>query len=265
MTKGLILVTFIAVISSTNAQIDIYNEDFDSGAPVGFTIVDNDGLTPDASVSEFSSAWIRLADPENTSDTVMGSTSYFDPSGQADRWLITPGILLGSYGNRFYWEARSHDASFPDTYYVLISSTDTQLSSFTDTIGYVVEEFATWTSRDVDLTSYGYNDETVYIAFVNRTNDGFKLYIDDLRAEKESDLSVAPIAQFNPVIYPNPAQNKLSVNVEGFISAEIVSLNGVSLIQSTNSEMNVSDLPSGVYFVRISVPSGELVQKLIKN
>ncbi len=265
MTKGLILVTFLAVVSSTYAQIDIYNEDFDAGAPVGFTIVDNDGLTPHPSVSEFTSAWIRMADPDNTSDTVMGSTSYFDPVGQADRWLITPGIALGSYGNRFYWEARSHDASFPDTYYVLISSTDTQLSSFTDTIGYVVEEFATWTSRDVDLTSYGYNDVTVYIAFVNRTYDGFKLYIDDLRAEKESDLSVTPLAQLNPVVYPNPAQNHVSVSVEGFISAEIVTLSGTSLVQSTEETMDISDLPSGVYLVKIKVPSGELVKKLIKN
>lgn len=265
MTKGLIFATIITFVSTTYAQIDIYNEDFDAGVPVGFTIVDNDGLTPNAAVSEYTSAWIRVADPENTSDTVMGSTSYFDPVGQADRWLITPGIALGDYGNRFYWEARSHDASFPDTYYVLISSTDTQLSSFTDTIGYVVEEFATWTFRDVDLSSYGFNNTTVYIAFVNRTNDGFKLYIDDLRAEKESDLSLPNLDELSVSIYPNPTKDQLFVNVQGFVSLEITALDGASVMTSNTSKVNVSELSEGAYFVKISTESGEVVRKFIKN
>ena len=265
MIKGIILVTLVALTSNAFSQIDIYTEDF-SGTPVGFTIVDNDGLTPNAAVSEFTEAWIQLADPDSLADTVMGSTSFFDPIGIADRWLITPAITLGSYGNRFYWEAKSHDASFPDDYYVLISTTDTQLSSFTDTIGYIIEEFDTWTLRDVDLTANGYNDVTVHIAFVNRTYDGFKLYIDDIRAEKENDLSLpAPGFNVTYLIYPNPTKGQLFVSVSEFMSLEIISLDGISLITSKEANVDLSDLPNGIYFVRIRVPSGELTQRFIKN
>ena len=90
------------------AQTEVYNEDFQSGIPVDFTIVDNDGLTPDASVAEYTDAWIHLVDPDDTAqtDSVMGSTSYFSPTGQADRWMITPAITLGSFGNTLFWERK---------------------------------------------------------------------------------------------------------------------------------------------------------------
>jgi len=179
MNKTLIA---IALLIGTQAmgQIEIYNEDFQSGLPVDYLIVDNDGLTPDPQVIDFADAWIELVDPDNAADTIMGSTSFFDPVGQADRWLITPAITLGAYGNFLYWEAKSHDPSFPDGYYVMASSTDTQISSFTDTLVIISAELEDWTSREVNLSEKLLDGQTIYIAFVNRTDDGFKLYVDDI-------------------------------------------------------------------------------------
>ena len=268
MNKGLIIGIFAISSVSSIAQTEILNEDFESGAPVAFTIVDNDGMTPNAQTAQFTEAWTRMADPSDTSavqDTVMGSTSYFEPTGTANRWLITPPLVLGAYGNFFYWEARSHDPSFPDNYSVLVSTTDDQISSFTDTIGLIQQEFATWFQRDIDLSANGYASQTIYIAFVNTTNDGFALYVDDIRAEIEDPVGIDELVEIAVTVYPNPVSDVLKVQSEANIELlELVSLSGAILMTSVDSEMNVSDLKNGAYFVRIVTEEGTVVRSFVK-
>ncbi len=262
---GIALLSLLSEMSI--AQTVIYTEDFESGAPLAFTIVDNDGLTPNTVVSEFTSAWIRLADPDNSNDTVMGSTSFFEPVGQADRWLITPAITLGAYGNVLSWEAKSHDASFPDDYLVVVSSTDTQLASFIDTVGDVFQENETWTNRSVNLSTYGLDNQTVYVGFVNRTNDGFKLYIDDIQMLIEDTLSIDDLSiQINVRAYPNPATSLLKVNRDDVLSMTIVGMGGKELlyIESSN-QITIDALENGHYLLYVSTAKGNRVLSFVKN
>ncbi len=263
--KHIASIISLAVAGMSLAQVEVYNEDFESGAPIDYTLVDNDGNTPNAAVSEFTEAWIRLADPDNPSDTVMGSTSYFDPVGEADRWLITPALNLGTYGNILYWEARSHDPSFPDDYYILISITDTQLSSFIDTVGYIQQENADWTSRSTNLSSYGYNNQPVHLAFVNRTDDGFKLYVDDIRLEIEDPVGISEISPLNVQIYPNPTVDE--VNIKAPENSEIVctSLDGKSVYSGTNQHISTTGWESGIYFVTVLSGNQSVTYRVIKQ
>lgn len=268
MNKGLIIGFFAISSVSAIAQTEIFSEDFESGAPVAFTIVDNDGLTPNAATAEFTEAWTLLPDPLDTSSTpnhVMGSTSYFEPVGTANRWLITPPIALGAYGNFFYWNARSHDPSFPDNYKVLVSTTDTQISSFTDTIGLIQQEYATWFPRLVDLSNAGYNNQTIYVAFVNNTYDGFALYVDDIRAEIEDPVGINELHVVSVNVYPNPVSDVLKVKSAANIeSLELVSFSGERLMLTTESEINVSSLQSGSYFVKVVTDQGSVVKAFVK-
>lgn len=268
MNKGLII-GFFAISSVTAiAQTEILNEDFESGAPVAFTIVDNDGLTPNAATAQFTEAWTLLPDPLDTSSTpnhVMGSTSYFEPVGTANRWLITPPLVLGAYGNFFYWNMRSHDPSYPDNYKVLVSTTDTQISSFTDTIGLIQQEFATWFAREVDLSDEGYNNQTIYIAFVNYTDDGFALYVDDIRATIEDPVGINELTEVAVKVYPNPVSDVLKVQSAANIELlELVSLSGERLMSTNESEINVSSLQSGSYFVKVVTDQGSVVKAFVK-
>ena len=250
MIKELFFTTALFFSIAASAQTEIYNEDFQSGLPINYSIVNNDGMTPAAAVSDFTDAWVLLTDPDNDSDTIMGSTSFFETSGRADRWLISSAISLSTFGNMLYWEARSHDPSYPDDYYVLVSSTDTQLTSFTDTVASVLNELEAWQTRSANLSEHALDNETIYVAFVNTTLDGFKLYIDDIRVEVEDPAGINELVQTNVTTFPNPSIDFIEVSGnKTFNNYKIVSLSGEIIIDSTESRIDVTRLESGNYLM----------------
>lgn len=262
---NILLLTFVLYLNTGTCQTTVFSTDFETGIPAVFTIVDNDGLTPNADVSEYTSAWISLVDPEDNSNSVASSTSYFDPSGTASRWLISPALTLGSFGNFVSWTARSHDASFPDDYLVLVSNTTTELSSFTDTIGNVMEENADWTYRSVNLSSEGYNDQTIHIAFVNVTEDGFKLYLDSLNVWKEDPVGVSDIANTMINVYPNPFNASIKIEASEYVHTVILSDGTGRILQVSNENvLETQHLPSGTYFVEVQTQVGSYVRKMLK-
>lgn len=257
-----------AISINSNAQTSILSTDFESGIPVEYSIVDNDGLTPDAQVAEYTSAWITVADPDNSANTLAASTSFFDPIGTANRWLITPALSLGTYGNFISWTARSHDASFPDDYLVMVSTTDDELTSFTDTIGYVQEENNDWTYRSVNLSEEGYDGQTIYIAFINTTYDGFKLYLDSIEVWKEDPVGVQELNHHSAVVYPNPFKDKLTITAyQPIAMISLRDLSGKLLLSKENAnEIATETLPTGIYLISIETVDGKIeTQRLIKN
>lgn len=257
-----ILVSFSIVIS---AQTVIFTTDFQQGMPANYTIVDNDGNTPDPTVAEFTSAWITLVDPENALDTVAASTSFFTALDSASRWMITPPLSLGAFGNFIQWNAKSHDPSYPDNYLILVSSTDNQISSFTDTIGFIEEENFEWTNREVNLFTQGYFNQTIYIAFVNVTLDGFKLYIDDIEVRKDDPVGLQEPNAVSFVVYPNPATDMIHVgSTEKIEQLEVLDLSGIRILSSPDACVNVESLPTGIYLVRFTVNGVSTTQRISK-
>jgi len=78
------------------------------------------------------------------------------------------------------------------------------------------------------------------------------------------DLDIAPIA-----LYPNPATNYFQVeNGQKVASIEVFNLLGVKVLESTNTtNVNVSELKSGLYFVRLLNRAEKIIttQRLQKN
>src|SRR5690554_3243803 len=122
--KSIFTVLAVIISSTLIGQVSILEENFDlSALPANFTIIDNDGNTVSNDVQEYTSAWILKEDPTDATNGTVSSTSYFSPVDRADRWLITPQLTLGASGNFISWSGLSHDASFPDSYKVMISKT----------------------------------------------------------------------------------------------------------------------------------------------
>jgi hypothetical protein len=267
MNKILFLLFSLLIFQTGNSQITLFSTDFQSGIPSNYTILNNDGNTPFSTLTEFigQNAWISIEDPDSTLNLVASSTSYFETPDSADRWLITPKITLSSYGNYISWKAKSHDPSFPDDYKVLLSTTDSLPSSFTDTIGFIEQENFEWTEREVNLSNLGLNDSSIYVAFVLRSYDGFKLYIDDIliRGEDVSELNEQKASTFK--VYPNPFNDVIHIQSDDSIeSISIKDLNGKNLIDTTNKTINLNFLENGYYFVVLKSEKQSFTYKILK-
>jgi hypothetical protein len=270
MIKRFLILSSVAVCCLTvSAQTTILQEDFQQGIPSTWTIVINDTNTVNSAVSEYAPGWIAVTDPTNPLDTIAAATSFFQYAGLANRWLISPPLTLSSFGNAFSWDAKSHDPSFPDDYKIMVSTSDNQITSFTDTIGIIQEEYETWTTRNGNLSELGYNNQTIYIAFVLNSYDAFKLYINNFNVSVDDPASIGENVMVNWSLYPNPVAQSLTLQSETPISLyEIYSLAGEQLtVENVNSisvKLNVSALKQGSYFIRVKTEQGIATKKFIK-
>ncbi|MFT5054317.1 MAG: hypothetical protein ACI97X_001343 [Oceanospirillaceae bacterium] len=175
------LIAVIGFGQSANSQI-IFSEDFVNGIPGTWMTIDNDGLPVYASVSQFTSAWIGADDFDNIGDSVAMSTSWYDPAGTSDDWLISPSIALTS-NNSLAWQEEGQDALYPDGYEVRISTTTPTIGGFmanSPLLTVAASSGAAWLAQSVDLQAAGYSNQNVYLAWRNNSTDQFILMIDDI-------------------------------------------------------------------------------------
>lgn len=262
---------------TTTAQTIILDEDFQGASiPANWTVVISDTFHVDTDVNtdnvntnlDFDNGWITLADPDNVTDTIAGASSFFTTPGQADRWLITPPVTLGAFGNFLTWNARSHDPSYQDGYYVMVSTTDNQVASFTDTIVAIGFEDSEWQNRSISLSDEGYDNQTIYLGFRLRSYDKFKLYIDDVQVRKDDPVAITEQSNDQLVLYPNPTNDFIRIQGEGLISMRILSVNGQVVLNTTlngAAPVSVAHLPSGVYVVAVSTQSGIAYKRMVKK
>ena len=263
------IILIIILVSSfcLNAQTDILIEGFESGIPSSWSVINNDHNTLNATVaSEYTSPWITIVNPDYDTDHVAACASYFDPEGTASRWLITPQINLGAYGNYLHLDARSQDPSYPDSYMVLISTSGNAVSDFSDTLFVSDQTPPTWMNHNIGISNSGYNNIPVYLAFVDNSFYGYKLYLDNIRVEKESIAGLAINKSIDFKLYPNPVENVLNIQInEQIIQFVIYDLNGKIVLQSDQNNVDLSFLQAGFYTIKIRTEKGTGFQKLIKR
>jgi hypothetical protein len=161
----------------------LLDEDFELGAfRPGWSLINVDGLTPDANVSFVTDAFVVIDQFEPGMNFGAYSTSWYAPAGQADDWVITPQITLGM-ASVLSWEAWAPDATFPDGYEVRISTAMPVVADFmaNPALFTIANEADVFTPHMVDLAAAGYMNEAVYIAFRNNSNDEFVLVVDNVQ------------------------------------------------------------------------------------
>ena len=241
------------------SQTVLLSEDFSNGIPSNWAIVDVDGESPNAAVSEFTDGFIWY---NTATDSSAASTSYFDTLvNPANDYLILPKISLLTI-SKMSWEARSVDASYPDSYHILLSSTDSLIGSFTDTLLTVIDENYIWNRKSIHLDTMGYANQDVYIAFNNFTLDGFILEIDDVIVEASDNVG---ISTQNELIsfYPNPVNDIIRIDSSEDFTAEIIDINGRKISSFKMQTFDLSNIQSGNYFLIIQTEKGTQRSKLI--
>ncbi len=245
------------------SQTVLLNEYFNAGIPATWTVSDMDGLTPDTAVNEFTAAWIPYI---TGTDSCAASTSFYTTDGAAADYLISPRISLGNF-SKIVWSARSLDASYPDGYLLLISTTDSLATSFTDTLMYVAAEPNYFTERGVILDEKGFANQDIFIAFKNTTVKGFVLLLNEVVVYGAETATLSQIEQNNLVeIYPNPTSNQLQIRTNSELNRlTIFNLQGQKIAESTESTIDVSIFESGMYIIHVETVDGFYTETFVKK
>jgi len=182
----------------------------------------------------------------------------------ANNWLISDKITVGSSSQIIFWVLSAKPGSWGnETYNVLISTTDNDVSSFT-AIATGEEAPSSWTQKTYNLSSYAGQD--IYVAIQHVSVDKFLFFIDDIEITgATTDMQV--VENNNISIYPNPTNGNITITNIANSNVEITDINGrVVMSQFASSDMlsmDLSNFDKGTYIVKIINDSSISIKKVI--
>jgi hypothetical protein len=281
-----------------SAQTEVFFDDFEDQDLEGYTLYNLDGLTPDDPnlVNMADSAWtVKFISSQGweNGNSAFSVSWYVNDEGPSDDWLITPAIEIGTDA-MLSWDAMAITSSgdFRDRYQVFIGpSTDledfAELAPVFDTgeEGEIDEP----TSRSLNLSELGFENETIYIAFRNNTpgfdpdqpvgpgNGGNELAIDNISVS--TVLSSDEIEIFEDItLLPNPSANDMQlrfglenpadVTLEmADITGKIIRLERLGTLSSGQHLIDIEreGVKAGLYLIRLRTDNGFKVIRAVFN
>ena len=253
----------------------------------GWTIIDNDGGTTwgangvDFTNESYVGAGIifnyPLATPVGGDASVWNTYEgnqglYFFASGANattipnDDWMISPEFSMDGVTSPIlsFW-AKSLTAQYGLERFQIGVGTTTNPSDFTIiTPGSYVEPPTQWTQYQYDLSAY--EGQNIRLAIHYMGNDSFVLMMDNFVIE--GTLGVTNYSSLEMSLYPNPVdQNYVTIEtpISGSKEIEVFDLLGKKVIDvnSSSNQLDISQLNSGVYMVRVTVGNQSSTTKLI--
>ncbi len=273
MKKTLLLVSlFVGGLFTMNAQTTVWSEDFDDLDISDWTLYDEDGDGSNWAAVQTTNE----GNPVNTPG--LRSNSWASVPLTPDNWAVSPLIdLTGISGEiTLNWEVWAPDAAYSDENYSVYVATGNTVSDFMAsdvTFNQLVTDNGPGGSDNIyslDLDISSFAGQSIYVAFRHHdVSDVFSLVIDTVSVTYET-ASVDSHLASSFSVYPNPVKDVL--NISNSINAEINSvivtdINGRTVKQANSnvSQINISDLNAGVYFVNINSNEGSLTKKVVKQ
>lgn len=195
-------------------------------------------------------AWLsyRPASITNTTDTFAVSTSWLNPIGTVDSWLITPLINNISANSVLTWNAIAPDANNRDGYMVYVStnsiSSTPVTSDFNTTLLSVNSENNNWTTRGLSLAAFA--GKNIRIAFRNNSTNKFQLWLDDIVVENITNT-------FDAKPTSNDVYKYSTININNFIKATFKN-NGSSAINNLVVNYQIGTNPIVTNTLTLSSP-----------
>lgn len=268
MKKFFILsVSIWSIISSAYAQTVLLDYNFDDGDRSGIIFYDIDGLTPSSFMQSLGfrtgSPWCLLKDSNTSPNSFMGSTSQYSPAGQADDWMVMPGVRIPSEGFVLRWKSQSLDSSKRDGLKIFISTTSQEHESFpSDPVWQIEEEDAGETDNldgefiDHEISLDAYADKTIYVAFVNQSIDKSIITVDDIWIGREEAFSVELTGetQVEELFSFSPSGSIANKSLELLQDITLTLAYGETTVTETLSELNLAAGESCAFTMQHHIP-----------
>ncbi|NCC19181.1 MAG: DUF2436 domain-containing protein [Bacteroidia bacterium] len=239
--------------------------DFNTGVlPADWRLHNVDGLQAhNVNMFPNNEAWAITQIGET--DYAAASTSWFDPAGQADRWLVTSRINLQG-NNYLQFDVASYEAEYLESMEIKLSTGGTEPSDFTTLLQTLTEIPAALNTQTIDLSTY---TGTVRIAFRLISNDKNIGFLDNVKILGNA-LSINEVennASFG--VYPNPANDFVTISDANGAEVRILDMLGRTLItksvKSSNETISIDNLNNGMYMIQIVKDGKASTQKLVKK
>ena len=276
--KKILLSLFLLPFLGSAQATTVFSSDFT--VATGFTVIDNDGDTANWGLYNSSASSVTWG----LTGGFAGSRSWNGtgtPGGALtpDNFLITPAFTIPTTAGATTTISFKLGSNEPTAFAEKISiyvfpATATGAAGiiattpvFTRTLTVENVQTALTYTAVIPATLAG---QSVKIALRHYDcTDQNLLYFDDLLVT-QSTLGTDDFSKANFAVYPNPATDVIkisNVNNLDITNLTITDINGRTMKQVNTSieAINVSDLNSGIYFLKIKTAQGEGVTKFVKN
>lgn len=206
MRKCLLFLFVLLIPASLWAQTILLDEGFEGTFPPTGWHIKNLGTQTSGET------WMQ-----SSSSPHSGTYRAFSQDGVSgdtmNEWLVTDSIIIpsGNNLNLAFWHYLQWASYSDGPEYILISESDTNTSSFTDTVFTLPGQTPTsWDSVNLDLGSV-YAGKTIYIAFVHTSANGYAdaWCLDDIKLvatiAANHDIGVVSILTPPDLFYPDSA------------------------------------------------------------
>ena len=202
------------------------------------------------------------------STAVGGNTANND-------WLVSPVISLGASNNELRFWVKSLSSCYGLEKYkigVYVGSGTPTANDFVviSGIAALTAPSGVWEERVQSLNTY--SNQTIRIGIKNQTADAYMFMVDDFKVTS-SNLRTDEFLANKFTTYPTPANDLVTITNSAnilFSEIAITDMNGrtvknIKVSDLSETQINVSDLTSGVYFMNITTDEGVAVKKFVKN
>ncbi len=200
--------------------------------PPGWTVANEDGG---------GQTWIKnITSPYFLSPPASAACRWESSTLQNDDWLITPKLVVSAGDSLVFWW-RAYSATWFESMVIKIGSTNDPAGTWTD-IDSIESNNTTWMRQVYDLSAYPGN---VYVAFVYRGLNEYRIYVDDVFGPQlyvpAVDLAFTDFYQATGLPIPRPGENFTDYKVK-----ENEELLNSGIKPETNLPVNVSGVRTSV-------------------
>jgi hypothetical protein len=296
-TKNIIALTLITFsVLSTNAQTLLF-ESFEN--PFGSLFTTGGWHRQNNSIPLGDFGWedgtgLSVATPHSGKGYVRAWFQNTDSIGNISNWLITPALLLQNGDTVEFWTSALFNDQSANRLECRLSkmgasnnvgTSDTTVGDFTTLLvsvnpllltGY--SYYAPFMTKYNSVVSGLSGPTSCKIAFRYWVTDGGNfgsnstyIGLDDVQIFRGSPSANVDNNNngitFN--VYPNPANNKITIELKQKTEIEIQGIKGQIIkrlkVNENKTEIDISDFPSGVYIIRAQTDRGRTTEKFIKE